>query len=123
MASLAELSSTLANELRQPLTAILSNAQAAQLYMSRDKYDLEEIKAILHDIVASEQDANNIIDRIGALLKQAEYKPEPLDANGLIQEVLRMMNHDLKAREVAIVTELAADLPSIPAIACTSSRC
>lgn len=113
VASLAELSSTLANELRQPLTAILSNAQAAQLYMSRDNYDLEEIKAILQDIIASERDANNIIDRIGALLKQAEYKPEPLDANALIQEVLRMMNHDLKAREVAIVTELAADLPSI----------
>jgi two-component system, LuxR family, sensor kinase FixL len=113
VASLAELSSSLANELRQPLTAILSNAQAAQLYLSRDKYELTEIKDILRDIVASEQDANNIIDRIGALLRQAEYKPQLLDANELIQEVLRMMNHDLRAREVAIVTELAADLPAI----------
>jgi two-component system, LuxR family, sensor kinase FixL len=111
--SLAELTSALANELKQPLTAILSNAQAAQLYLSREKYDLEEIKEILRDIVASENHANNIIERIGALLQKAEYKPQPLDANELIQEVLRMMHHDLKAREVAIVTELAADLPSI----------
>jgi two-component system, LuxR family, sensor kinase FixL len=112
-ASLAELSSALANELKQPLTAILSNAQAAQLFLSREKYDLKEIKDILRDIVASDVDANNIIERICALLKKAEYKPQPLDANELIQEVLRMMNHDLKVREVVIVTELAADLPSI----------
>jgi two-component system, LuxR family, sensor kinase FixL len=113
VASLAELSSALANELKQPLTAILSNAQAAQLYLSREKYDLDEIKDILRDIVASEEDANTIIDRLGALLKEAKYNPQPLNANELIQEVLRMMKHDLKARQIAIVTELAADLPSI----------
>jgi two-component system, LuxR family, sensor kinase FixL len=112
-ASLAELSSALANELKQPLTAILSNAQAAQLHLSREKYDLEEIKDILNDIVASEDNANKTIDRIRALLKEAEYNSQPLDANELIQTVLRMMNHDLKAREVAIVTELAADLPAV----------
>jgi two-component system, LuxR family, sensor kinase FixL len=113
VASLAELSSALANELKQPLTAILSNAQAAQLHLSREKYDLQEIGEILRDIVASEKDANKIIDRIGALLKHAKYDSRPLDVNELIQKVLRMMNHELKAREVAIVTELAADLPSV----------
>jgi two-component system sensor kinase FixL len=113
VASLAELSSALANELKQPLTAILSNAQAAQLYLSREKYDLEEIKDILRDIVASEKGANKIIERLGTLLREAKYNPQPLNANELIQEVLRMMKYDLKAREVAIVTELAADLPSI----------
>jgi two-component system, LuxR family, sensor kinase FixL len=113
VASLAELSSVLANKLKQPLTAILSNAQAAQLYLSRKKHDFEEMDDILADIVASEKDATKIIDRIGALLKQAEYNPQPLDANELIQQVLRMMKHDLKAREVAIVTELAANLPSV----------
>jgi two-component system sensor kinase FixL len=112
-ASLAELSSALANELKQPLTAILSNAQAAQLHLSREKYDVEEIKDILRDIVASEDNANKTLDRIRALLKGVEYNPQPLDANELIQEVLRMMHHDLKAREVAIVTELAADLPAV----------
>jgi len=113
VASLAELSSALAIELKQPLTAILSNAQAAQLYLSREKYDLDEIKDILRDIVASEGNANTIIDRIGALLGEVKYNPQPLNANELIQEVLRMMKHDLKARKIAIVTELATDLPSI----------
>jgi two-component system, LuxR family, sensor kinase FixL len=113
VASLAELSSALANELKQPLTAILCNAQAGQLHLSGEKYDPEEIKDILRDIVASEQNANTIIDRLNALLKEAKYNPQPLNANELIQEVLQMMKHDMKARKISIVTELAADLPPI----------
>jgi two-component system, LuxR family, sensor kinase FixL len=113
VASLAELSSTLANELRQPLTAILSNAQAAQLYLSRETFDVDEIRSILRDIVASERNADKIIARIGALRNEAAYNPQPLDANELIQQVLRMTNHDLTARGVAIVTELADNLPAI----------
>jgi two-component system, LuxR family, sensor kinase FixL len=113
VASLAELSSSLANDLKQPLTAILSNAQAAQIHLARDTHDVEEIKAILGDIVASERDANKTIDRMSALLKKGEYKPQLLDANELVQEALLMMNHDLDARAVTVVTELAAGLPSI----------
>jgi two-component system sensor kinase FixL len=113
VASLAELSSALANELRQPLTAILSNAQAAQLYLSRGTFEVDEIRGILRDIVASEKDADKIIARIGALQNEAAYNPQPLDANELIREVLRIMNHDLKSRDIAIVMELAADLPII----------
>jgi len=113
VASLAELSSSLANELKQPLTAILSNAQAAQIHLARDTYDVEEIKDILGDIVASEKEANQTIDRMSALLKKGEYKPQLLDANELVQEVLLMVNHDLHARAVTVVTELAAGLPSI----------
>jgi two-component system, LuxR family, sensor kinase FixL len=113
VASLAELSSSLANELKQPLTAILSNAQAAQIHLARDTYDVEEIKDILGDIVASEKEANKTIDRMSALLKKGEYRPQLLDANELVQEVLLMVNHDLHARAVTVVTELAAGLPSI----------
>jgi len=113
VASLAELSSSLANELKQPLTAILSNAQAAQIHLARGTHEVEEIKDILSDIVASEREANKTIDRMSALLKKSEYKPQLLDANELVQEALLMVNHDLDARAVKVVTELAAGLPSI----------
>jgi two-component system sensor kinase FixL len=113
VASLAELSSSLANELKQPLTAILSNAQAAQIHLARGTYDVEEIKDILGDIIASEKEANKTIDRMGALLKKGEYRPQVLDANELVQDALLMMNHDLHARAVRVVTKLAAGLPSI----------
>jgi two-component system sensor kinase FixL len=113
VASLAELSSALAHELNQPLTAILSNAQAAQLSIARDKYDLEEIRDILRDIVNDDKRASEVITRLRALLKKSEFQPQQLEANELIQEVLKFLKYDLTARSVRVVTECTAGLPPI----------
>ncbi len=112
-ASLGELSSALAHELNQPLAAILYNAQAAQLFLTRGRFDLEEFRHILGDIVTDNQRASEVIRRLRALLTKGEFQPQLLDANELIRDVLKLMNHDLTAREVGVVTEFAADLPSI----------
>ena len=112
-ASLGELSSALAHELKQPLSAILSNAQAAQLFLARENCDLDEIRAILRDIVADNLRAGDVIDRLRTLMKRGEFEPQPLAANELIRDVLRLMNHDLTARAVRVVTELGGGLPSI----------
>jgi C4-dicarboxylate-specific signal transduction histidine kinase len=113
VASLAELSSALAHELSQPLTAILSNAQAAQLIIAHDKRDLEEIRNILADIVNDDKRASEVIARLRVLLKKSDFQPQPLEANALIQEVLKLMNYDLTARPVRVVTELTAGLPAV----------
>jgi two-component system, LuxR family, sensor kinase FixL len=112
-ASLGELSSALAHELNQPLTAILSNAQAAQLILAREGCDLEEIRNILRDIVSDDTRAGEVISRLRALLKKGEFQPQPLDPNAMIQDVLKLMNHELMARAVRVVTELGVGLPSI----------
>jgi two-component system, LuxR family, sensor kinase FixL len=113
VASVGELSSALAHELKQPLSAILSNAQAAQLFLARDRCDLEEIRNILRDIVMDNERAGEVINRLHALLKKGEFRPQTLAVNELIEEVLKLMNHELRARAVRVVRELGADLPSI----------
>jgi PAS domain S-box-containing protein len=112
-ASLGELSSALAHELNQPLAAILYNAQAAQLFLARDSCDMAEIRHILGDIVSDDQRASEVIRRLRALLTKGEFQPQALDANELIQEVLKLMNYDLMARAVGVVTEFTPGLPSI----------
>ncbi len=112
-ASLGELSSALAHELSQPLTAILGNAQAAQLILAHQGCDLEEIRAILGDIASDDKRAGEIIGRLRALLKKGEFQPRPLDANEMIHDALKLMNYDLMARAVRVVTELGVGLPSI----------
>jgi C4-dicarboxylate-specific signal transduction histidine kinase len=112
-ASLGELSSALAHELSQPLTAILGNAQAAQLILSRPDFELEEIRDILRDIVSDDKRAGEIIARLRSLLKKGEFQPRLLDVNELIHEALKLMNYDLMAHAVRVVTELGAGLPSI----------
>ena len=113
VASLAELASALAHELNQPLTAILSNAQAAQLIIAHDNCDLKEIRDILRDIVSDDKRAGEVIARLRVLLKKSEFQPQQLEANELIQEVLKLMNYELMARPVRVVTEFTAGLPPI----------
>jgi two-component system sensor kinase FixL len=62
------LLATLVHELNQPLTAILSNAQAAQRFLASDPLDLKELREILSDIVADDKRAAGIVRSIGALL-------------------------------------------------------
>jgi two-component system, LuxR family, sensor kinase FixL len=113
VASIGELSAALAHELNQPLTAILSNAQAAQLLLARGDVDLEGIRDILRDIVTDDQRAGDVISRLRNLLKKSEFQPQELNANDLIGEVLKLMSHELTARAVRVVTEFTADLPTI----------
>jgi two-component system, LuxR family, sensor kinase FixL len=108
VASLGELSSTLAHELRQPLTAILSNAQAVQLILAHDDANLQEVRDIIGDIIADDTRAGEIIERLHTLAKKRDFQPQPMDANQLIRDVLRLMNYELTSRSVRVVTELAA---------------
>lgn len=108
VASMGELSSAFAHELKQPLTAILSNAEAAQLLLAHDDCDLHQIRDILSEIVADNKRAGEVIDRLHVLMKKGEFQPQPLEANQLIRDVLRLMNHELTGRSVGVVMELTA---------------
>lgn len=60
----------LVHELNQPLTAILSNAQAAQRFLASDPVDLKELREILGDIITDDKRAAVIVRRIGAMLQE-----------------------------------------------------
>ena len=70
---LGELSESLAHELNQPLTAILSNAQAAEFYLAADAPDLALVREILADIVTEDERAGDVIQRLRLLLRRGEY--------------------------------------------------
>jgi signal transduction histidine kinase len=61
----------LVHELNQPLTAILSNAQAAQRFLAADRLDLQELREILDDIVMDDKRAAGIVRQIGGNLLEA----------------------------------------------------
>jgi two-component system sensor kinase FixL len=75
----------LVHELNQPLTAILSNAQAAQRFLASDQLDLQELREILRDIVTDDKRAAGIVRTLGAMLQEppgsgessGERKEEP----------------------------------------------
>jgi PAS domain S-box-containing protein len=110
---LGELSGSLAHELNQPLTAILSNAQAAQRFLEHDDVDLNELRDILSDIVNQDKRAGEVIHRLRLLLKKGKVEHQPLDLNDVVLEVLKLVRNDLLNQRVTGQMELAADLPAI----------
>jgi PAS domain S-box-containing protein len=113
VAMLGELSGSLAHELNQPLTAILSNAQAAQRFLAEESPDLTEVREILKDIVAEDQRAGEVIRRLRLLLKKGEYQQAPLDVNEVVQDVLKLIRNELLNLNIALHTDFADHLPLI----------
>lgn len=70
-AGLDERTGALVHELNQPLTSILSNAQAAQRFLASDQVDLQELRAILDDIVMDDKRAAGIVRNIGVILQES----------------------------------------------------
>jgi two-component system, LuxR family, sensor kinase FixL len=113
VAMLGELSGSLAHELNQPLTAILSNAQAAQRFLAHDPPRVDKLAEILADIVKSDHRAGAVIQRLRSLLRKEEAQRSPLDINDVVGESLRLMRSDLLNRNVTIRTDLAEALPAV----------
>ncbi len=110
---LGELSGSLAHELNQPLTAILSNAQAAQRFLAHDDVDLNEVRDILGDIVKQDKRAGEVIHRLRLLLKKSTVEHQPLDLNDVVSEVLKLVRNDLLNQKVTGQLDLASELPAI----------
>jgi signal transduction histidine kinase len=113
VAMLGEMSGGLAHELNQPLTAILSNAQAAQQLIANKAIDDAELLDILRDIIAAERRAGEVIVRLRALFKRGETHFEPLDLNEVVREVYSLAHGDLATRSVDTLLQLAPDLPRV----------
>jgi signal transduction histidine kinase len=113
VAMMGELSASLAHELNQPLTAILSNAEAAEQLLTDDSPGLDEVRAIIADIITDDQRAGDVIHRLRGLLKKGEFERLPLDLNPMIQEVARLLHSDIILRHVELTLDLDPDLPLV----------
>jgi signal transduction histidine kinase len=104
------LSSSLAHELNQPLGAILSNTEAAQMLLKTNPPDLTQIGEILSDIVRDEQRASEIILGLRNLLNDKKATDlQEFDLNDTVQEVVRIVAPEAAKREILVSTGLTPD--------------
>jgi two-component system sensor kinase FixL len=113
VASLADFSGALAHELNQPLTAILSNAQAAQRFLAREPPDVLEIRSILTEIAESDKRAGVVISKLRLLMKKGEPDFVPVELNTLVNEVLQFVRGEFATLDVDVHATLAPDLPRV----------
>jgi signal transduction histidine kinase len=113
VSAMGELTASLAHEVNQPLTAILTNAQVAQRFLAADTVDVGEIREILDDIVADDKRAADVIRRVRLLLKKGDLEYVPLDLNDVVTEVARLVMSDAAIRNVSMRVEPAPGLPRV----------
>ncbi len=112
-ATMGELTAALAHELRQPLTAIRVNAQTAKRFMQTDAPDLDEIGAMLDDIIDSNRRAADVIHLMGTQLRKCEVDRNPLDINTVIGEAIGLIQSDAVIKGVVVASDLAEGLPLV----------
>jgi signal transduction histidine kinase len=115
VAVLGQLTGALAHELRQPLSSILSNAEAARHLMKREPLDVGELRDILADIVSEDRRATQVIDGLRALLKRGETRAQLIDTHALVQEVLQLAHSELVAHRVTATSSVDDTLPPLVA--------
>jgi len=107
---LAEFVSSLAHEISQPLTSILSYAQAAQrMYAKGDPQLLEILQYIIND----DQRASEVIRRLRSMLKKNGSQMQPVDINGMINETVVLITSDLNFRNCVLKIDLDQNLPLV----------
>jgi len=113
--SMGELAAAIAHEIKQPLTAILSNARAAQRFLAPDHQDLDEVREALSDIAEDSSRADQIILRLRSLMRKSGMKLLPLDLNIIVEEIVTLLRGMIAIKGAAIHLDLGENLPSIMA--------
>jgi len=114
VAVVGELSGGLAHELNQPLTSILSNAQAAQQALARgNEVNVAELREILDDIVAEDKRASALIERLRSLLRREEPTLQRLGLGSLLKDCISLLRSRLTADHVQVKVSIAPDLPDV----------
>ncbi|GAB2582840.1 hypothetical protein GCM10027034_13620 [Ramlibacter solisilvae] len=113
VASLSHFSSTIAHELNQPLTAILSNAQAALRLLTREPPNVGEVKTILSDIADADKRAGLLIHRLRRMMKDGDTEFVPVNMNTLVSEMLHFVRGECLVQNIEVKTIHAPDLPDV----------
>jgi PAS domain S-box-containing protein len=113
ISTMGELAASLAHELNQPLTAIRSNAQAAQRFLAANPADLGEVRDILRDIVDDNSRASEVIRRLRELAKKGNIEVAALDLPALVRDVVLLIHSDAILHNVNVVLEMNPGVPQI----------
>jgi len=111
--TMGELVTSIAHEVKQPLAAILTNAQVCLRWLTRDVPNLEEVRKAAELIARDGKRASDVISRIRALVRKAGSEKEQLNINQAIEEMVHLTEDEALRKGVVLRTELAADLPFV----------
>jgi len=113
VATLGQLTASMAHEIKQPIAAARNNARAALNFLDKSLPDVAEVREALTCIVNDADRTSDVVDRIGSLVKKAPPRKEVVDLNAAILEVIKLTRGEAVKTGVTVGTQLAGELPRI----------
>jgi PAS domain S-box-containing protein len=113
VATMGQLSASIAHEVRQPITASVANAQAGLHWLGAEPSDLAEVRQAFERIVQNGMRAENIIGRIRAMINKAPSRNDLVDINEAIREVIEFTRGEAEKSGVSVQMALGEGLPLI----------
>jgi PAS domain S-box-containing protein len=113
IATMGQLTASIAHEVNQPIAAVVTNAQAALRWLNMQPSDPEEVRQALDRIVRNGRRAGDVISRIRALVAKAAPRNDLFDINEVIIEVIALTRSELRLSGTSLRTHLTEGLPLI----------
>jgi two-component system, LuxR family, sensor kinase FixL len=113
IATLGELATSIAHEINQPLTAIVTNGETSLRWLARTDQNIEKVTQLTSRIVSNARRAGEIIHRIRGMAAKHEPEKRLIDFNEVVEEALLFIRHDIDSKSIALSTTLAAGLPRV----------
>lgn len=113
VATMGQLSASIAHEVNQPIGATLNNASAALHWLSKEPADLEKARQALNRIFANGKRVSDVVGRMRALFKKSPLRKEDVDINGAILEVIALTRGEVVKNGISVQSHLVDDLPLI----------
>jgi len=110
---LGVLTASIAHEVKQPLAAIVTNAESTLRLLGRDQPDIERVRVFTERVVADARRASEIIDRISDMARQKTPEQTLLSFGDVVDEALSFLRHELRLRGIGVTLDLARSLPQV----------
>jgi PAS domain S-box-containing protein len=111
--TLGELTASIAHEVNQPLAAVVTSAEACVRWLDRETPDLDEVRRNVEMIIKDGHRAGEVIRHIRALSKKTDPQMAPLGINGVVNEVIALVQREVFSHRVSLRMELAPALPAV----------
>ncbi|QQO18053.1 AAA family ATPase [Bradyrhizobium diazoefficiens] len=113
VATMGHLTASIAHEVKQPIAATMTNAQAALRFLDGPMMDIDEVRQILHDIVRDGNRAGEVISHIRDLVKKTPPRRDRWEINAAIREVVELIRGETAKNSVSVHTDLTDGLPLV----------
>lgn len=113
VATLGELTASIAHEVNQPLAAVVTNGEACLRWLSRDVPELSEVQLSVERMITNGRRASDVVARLRALARKDASERVEIDLNGIVDDVLPLVEREIFRHRIKLVTDLASPVPHV----------